>query len=247
MACVLLPADIFHKIILRSLKKAAPLLLNVALLIGFFWLLFAIIGVQSFKSSLSRYCVWQDPAGIQANYTLNAYGAYQFCGGSLDADGSRMPYLLSDGVTSSNVTKGYLCPVNSVCVVSQSPYNGTVNFDNLFNALELIFVIMSSNTYTDLMYYLTDSDYLIVAICKQSQMLVANCESTNVSSLCGRHYCLYILARQSCKLTRTSALDMASCLIPASSLPSSLHPLLSFATKAMLAHLPHNLRKTSRN
>ena len=39
------------QIILRSLKKAVPLLLNVSFFIGFFWLLFAIVGVQSFKSS----------------------------------------------------------------------------------------------------------------------------------------------------------------------------------------------------
>lgn len=62
-------------VILRSLKKAAPLLVNVMVLIGFFWyasitslyhslvnrllrLIFAIIGVQSFKSSLRRNCVW---------------------------------------------------------------------------------------------------------------------------------------------------------------------------------------------
>lgn len=46
-------------VILRSLKKAAPLLANVALLIGFFWLVFAIVGVQSFKSSFRRRCVWE--------------------------------------------------------------------------------------------------------------------------------------------------------------------------------------------
>jgi voltage-dependent calcium channel len=44
-------------IILRSLKKAAPLLVRVAFLMSFFWLLFAIIGVQSFKASLSRQCL----------------------------------------------------------------------------------------------------------------------------------------------------------------------------------------------
>ena len=49
------------QIILRSLKKAAPLLARVAFLVSFFWLLFAIIGVQSFKESLSRQCVWLDP------------------------------------------------------------------------------------------------------------------------------------------------------------------------------------------
>lgn len=149
--------------ILRSLKKAAPLLLNVALLIGFFWLVFAIIGVQSFKSSLTRSCVWTEPGNPSNNYTTNQYGSFQFCGGSVDINGVKQPWLYSDG-TSSNDTKGYLCPPNSVCVSGQNPYNGTVSFDNVFNSLELVFVIITSNTFTDIMYYTTDSDYLPAAI-----------------------------------------------------------------------------------
>ncbi|KAB8339248.1 hypothetical protein FH972_022182 [Carpinus fangiana] len=150
-------------VILRSLKKAAPLLLNVALLIGFFWLIFAVIGVQSFKSSLRRTCVWVDPTGQQANYTQNDPGNFQFCGGHLGIDGQELPWLLADG-TSSGVRKGYLCPPNSLCVETANPYNGTVSFDNIFQSLELVFVIITSNTYTDIMYYLTDSDYLAAAI-----------------------------------------------------------------------------------
>lgn len=150
-------------IILRSLKKAAPLLLNVALLIGFFWLLFAIVGVQSFKSSLRRNCVWVDPLGIQANYTTNQYGNFQFCGGSQDINGNKLPWFKPDN-TSSGVTKGYLCPPDSYCVEGSNPYNGTVSYDNIVQSLEMVFVIMTSNTYTDIMYYLTDSDYLIAAL-----------------------------------------------------------------------------------
>lgn len=151
-------------IILRSLKKAAPLLLNVALLIGFFWLLFAIIGVQSFKSSLQRYCVWQGVDG-QSNYTLNSYQNYQFCGGSLDANGTSRPwYEGTTGAAGGHTGKGYLCPPGSLCIASANPYNGTVSFDNIFQSLELVFVIMTGNTYTDLMYYLADSDYLIVCL-----------------------------------------------------------------------------------
>ena len=149
--------------ILRSLKKAAPMLLNVALLIGFFWLLFAIIGVQSFKSSLRRNCVWVDPSGLEPNYTTNSYGNLQFCGGSIDFQGNRLPWTYANGVSSHN-TKGYLCPAGSYCVSDQNPYNGTVSFDNIFQSLELVFVIITSNTFTDLMYYVTDSDYLIAAI-----------------------------------------------------------------------------------
>jgi len=153
-------------VILRSLKKAAPLLVNVAVLIGFFWLLFAIVGVQSFKASLRRSCVWFDPEfsrfplDLTGNYTLEM----QFCGGWLASNGSKMPWLTPDGQNGSSINKGYLCPVNSVCIEGENPYNGTVSFDNIFNSFELVFVIMTSNTFSDLLYYLADSDMLAAAL-----------------------------------------------------------------------------------
>jgi hypothetical protein len=39
-----------------------------------------------------------------------------------------------------------------------------MSFDNILHSLELVFVIMSSNTFTDLLYYTTDSDYLATAL-----------------------------------------------------------------------------------
>ncbi|EXJ91094.1 hypothetical protein A1O1_04201 [Capronia coronata CBS 617.96] len=154
-------------IILRSLKKAAPLLVHVAFLICFFWLIFGIIGVQSFKSSLRRTCVWVGDDGSGQNYTLNlAPENVQFCGGYLDAvTGEPMPWLKLDGRNGTGSSKGYLCPQNSLCIEgSESPYNGTVSFDNIAQSLELVFVIISSNTFSDLLYYLTDSDYLAAAL-----------------------------------------------------------------------------------
>ncbi|KAJ9630744.1 calcium channel protein [Taxawa tesnikishii (nom. ined.)] len=150
------------KVILRSLKRAAPILLNVAFLIGFFWLLFAIVGVQSFKSSLRRTCVYQNPdlTDPVGNYSTDM----QFCGGYLSANGTAMPYLSADGRPSLTSHKGFLCPVDSVCIEGENPYNGTVSFDNLLQSLELVFVIMTSNTFSDLLYYLTDSDYLAAAL-----------------------------------------------------------------------------------
>ncbi len=153
------------------MKKAAPLLLNVSFLIGFFWLLFAIIGVQSFKSSFDRQCVWVDP-NDHSNETGSAYtNVYQFCGGQFNNDtGAHDPYQigtlgnLSDGAT---FAKGFLCPRGSYCLQlarDQLPYNGTVSFDNIFQSLELVFVIMTANTYTDLMNYATNSDYLAAAL-----------------------------------------------------------------------------------
>ncbi|KAI1094152.1 Ion transport protein-domain-containing protein [Rostrohypoxylon terebratum] len=159
-------------IILRSLKKAAPLLVRVSFLIGFFWLLFAIIGVQSFKASLSRQCVWLDPTqptNLSAAYTNDM----TFCGGYLDENGTARPWLkmtfpdsdtLVDLWSPSTKPKGYICPRNSICLEQSSPYNKTVNFDNIINSLELVFVIMSANTWSDLMYYTTYSEFLPAAL-----------------------------------------------------------------------------------
>lgn len=153
------------QVILRSLKRAAPLLVHVAFLIGFFWLLFAIVGIQSFKSSFRRNCVWIDPQG-KSNFTLNdPYGTLQFCGGYLD-NGKEMPWLDSSGIPAAETpkAKGYICPEGSLCMEGTNPYNGTLSFDNIVQSLEAVFVIMSSNTFTDLMYYTTDTDYLAAAL-----------------------------------------------------------------------------------
>jgi hypothetical protein len=127
--------------------------------------------VQSFKSSLDRQCVWVDPNDL-SNQTGSAYtNVLQFCGGQFNNEtGAHDPYKvgtldkLSDGATSA---KGFLCPRGSYCLQlsrDQLPYNGTVSFDNIFQSLELVFVIMTANTYTDLMYYTMDSDHLAAAL-----------------------------------------------------------------------------------
>ncbi|KAI1430100.1 Ion transport protein-domain-containing protein [Xylaria sp. FL1777] len=162
-------------IILRSLKKAAPLLLRVSFLIGFFWLLFAIVGVQSFKSSLSRQCVWRDP--LQPNNLTAAYtNEMQFCGGHIDNDTLKpVPWVKLDStgletnsldnlIPAQGGAKGFICPQYSICLEQHSPYNQTVSFDNIIQSLELVFVVMSSNTWSDLMYYTTNSDFQAAAL-----------------------------------------------------------------------------------
>lgn len=51
-----------------------------------------------------------------------------------------------------------------MCIEGENPNNGTMSFDNIVQSLELVFVIMSSNTFTDLLYYTTDSDYMASAL-----------------------------------------------------------------------------------
>ena len=153
------------------MKKAAPLLVRIAFLIGFFWLLFAIIGIQSFKSSLRRQCVWidpDDPKNFSAIYTNEG----QFCGGFLDnTTGESLPWVkpskpgsLEGLENGAGESKGFICPQGSICLQQDNPSNGTVNFDNIAYSLELVFVIMSANTFSDIMYKTMASDYLQAAL-----------------------------------------------------------------------------------
>ncbi|EAA34496.3 hypothetical protein GE21DRAFT_967 [Neurospora crassa] len=174
-------------IILRSLKKAAPLLVRVSFLMGFFWLLFAIIGVQSFKSSLSRQCLWidpDDPTNFQAAYTPDM----TFCGGHIDnVTGETMPWVYShekesliDLKNGTSRAKGFICPRGSICIRQENPFNGTVNFDDIGHSLELVFVIMSANTWSDLMYHTIRSDFLPSALFYGAGILIMLLWMTNL-------------------------------------------------------------------
>lgn len=132
------------------------------------------MGVQSFKSSFSRSCVWyEDINEVRTNtgglrYAQNLIGGdggLQLCGGYINATTKeRWPWLKADLSNGTDSHKGYLCPSGSLCVEDSNPYNGTVSFDNILQSLQLVFVIMSSNTFSDIMYYMTDSDFLAAAL-----------------------------------------------------------------------------------
>lgn len=131
------------------------------------------MGVQSFKSSFRRHCVWyEDITNVRVTGTqLGTFaqnvapGNVQFCGGYLNATTGRpWPWLHADLTNGTSTHKGYLCPKQSICLEGANPYNGTVSFDNVLNSLQLVFVIMSSNTFSDLLYYTMDTDFLASAL-----------------------------------------------------------------------------------
>lgn len=153
--------------ITRSLKHALPQLGNICLFLVYFWVLLSIAGVQTFKLLFQRQCVYMDPEDGSQYRNVDDY---QFCGAWLDPDlGQPRPYLLSDG-SEGPAIKGYYCPRKSQCIQGENPYDGTVSFDNIFHLLELVYVVMSMNTFTDLMYYSMDAEnmagliFFIVAI-----------------------------------------------------------------------------------
>ena len=145
--------------ILTACKIAIPQLIDVSIFIACFWLFFGIIGVQTFKSSLTRHCVWTNPDDPSDTYVNSGL----YCGSYIGLNGEPAAYLMRDGL-SSNVIKGYRCPMYSQCISGDNPYNGTLNFDNILQSLEIVFVIMSANTFTDIMYYTMDTDNMAACL-----------------------------------------------------------------------------------
>jgi hypothetical protein len=91
----------------------------------------------------------------------------QFCGGHLlDKEGYHPTgYIPLPGNPKGPLGgKGFLCPKGSQCVEGDNPYNNTQSFDNILQSIELVFVIMSSNTWSDLLYTVADTDYLVSSL-----------------------------------------------------------------------------------
>jgi len=94
-------------VVFGGLKKAAPTLRRVVLFIGFFWLLFAVVGIQSFKSSLRRSCQCQ---GLHSTKD-SPINTFQFCGGQFDKiTGQEQPWLKSDALTAPKAIQDIFVP-----------------------------------------------------------------------------------------------------------------------------------------
>lgn len=140
-------------IILRSLKAGSTRLFTIFLFIAFFLTLFSIIGSQSFHESLSRTCVWINP-----NNSSDTYNNNLLCGSYIEPTNlTKMAFLDRDG-KNFVTAKGYTCPVYSQCQTGDSLNNNTLNFDNFLNSLEIVFVVLSMNTFSDIMYNIIDAE-----------------------------------------------------------------------------------------
>ena len=141
--------------ILHSLKVAAPQLANVAFFVVFAMVLFSIVGVQSFARSFTRACVYV--GGDGGNVTMQD----QRCGGFVNASsGERVGYIESQtGLPLADGPKGFICPVDSVCVEVGNPANGRFSFDNVLAAMQQVVIVTSANGWTDIMFAMQDADF----------------------------------------------------------------------------------------
>ncbi|CAO3564105.1 unnamed protein product [Mortierella alpina] len=140
--------------ILHSLKKSAPLLVNIALFIAFFFVIFSIIGVQAFKGSLSRRCV------LATNETEVLED--QFCGGHYDLSRpypSYEAYITKSGELSQTSPKGHICSHGYICKDIGVNMEGAISFDTIYAAMVPVYVLMTGQTWTDLTYKIMDAEY----------------------------------------------------------------------------------------
>jgi hypothetical protein len=150
--------------ILLSLKRVAPLLLRVASFTGFAMVLFSVIGVQSFKGSYRRNCVWVGDMNNEPskNVTLD-----QLCGGAWDPNNSSrtISYIRANGSLALDKPKGYLCPYGQLCIQGDSnPYRNVQGFDNVIMSMLQVSFVMSLNGWSDSMYDMVDADYYTACI-----------------------------------------------------------------------------------
>ncbi|KAG0053161.1 calcium channel protein [Gryganskiella cystojenkinii] len=139
--------------ILHSLKKSAPLLVNIALFIAFFFIIFSIIGVQAFKGSLSRRCV----NSSNETEVLDK----QFCGGhyNLTDPTEVTSYIQKDNLESPTSPKGLICSHGYICKdIGVNPH-GAISYDVIYAAMVPVYVLMTGQTWTDLMYKIMDAEY----------------------------------------------------------------------------------------
>ncbi|KAI9598651.1 Ion transport protein-domain-containing protein [Syncephalis fuscata] len=145
--------------ITQSLKVAMPLLVDVTGFITFFLIIFGIIALETFKGSLSRHCVMDsDEALVTA--------PIKYCGSYIDLNSSKIMSLVNNNKTLSNIaTKGYTCPANQLCRdMNENPMFGFLGYDHIFMAILAIVTSVSTEGWTDTMYWTMDAEYGLAAL-----------------------------------------------------------------------------------
>ncbi|EGR31325.1 hypothetical protein IMG5_112520 [Ichthyophthirius multifiliis] len=125
------------KLILITLFSALPYLINTLIILIFFFLVFAIGGLQLFMGLLKKKC-FEQSTGIP--YIDNT-GNYIICGGE------------------TQCKSGYICGKTL-----SNPNHGVTNFDNILTAFLMVFQCVTLEGWTQIMYWLFDSFTIFIVI-----------------------------------------------------------------------------------
>ncbi|EDV92308.1 GH24843 [Drosophila grimshawi] len=166
------------RILVMLLLDTLPMLGNVLLLCFFVFFIFGIIGVQLWEGILRQRCTLDRPDGMIYPITLSQY--YEFskdqdyiCSTPEDSGmhlcGNFPPYRIGSLVCSEEAKLLDLNePTNTSCVnwnqyytsckqSGENPFQGTISFDNIGMAWVAIFLVISLEGWTDIMYYVQDA------------------------------------------------------------------------------------------
>ncbi|KAF8321114.1 hypothetical protein DL93DRAFT_1599778 [Clavulina sp. PMI_390] len=147
--------------IMRSLKKAGPLLVRVAIFILFAIVLFSIIGVQSFKNSYRRSCQLLNSDGTNM---LDSSGISnpQVCGGHINATTLHLQGFIQTNGVSTVYSKGYVCSLGQVCMdTGSNPNGGLESFDNIVFSVLQVVILAGVNGWSPVMYQMMDAEFFI--------------------------------------------------------------------------------------
>ncbi|KAG8959952.1 calcium channel protein [Tulasnella sp. 419] len=143
--------------IMRSLKTAGPLLVNVAAFVLFAVILFSIIGVQAFKGSFRRTCqlMPSDSSGEPIDLGQN-------CGGYIDPITLAPTGAIDQSGETIASPKGFICPLGQQCIEAASnPHSNVQSFDNIFFGALQVFIVAGVNQWAPVMYTMMDADFFV--------------------------------------------------------------------------------------
>ncbi|VDO22682.1 unnamed protein product [Haemonchus placei] len=172
------------RILVNLLLDTLPMLGNVLLLCFFVFFIFGIVGVQLWAGLLRNRCVINLPKTISENQTalfndvkltrfyIPEDTSLEYICSHADANGlhtcSNLPPYTVDGVKCNLTIDDYDKVSDKACinwniyynecqVMQRNPFQGSVSFDNIGFAWVAIFLVISLEGWTDIMYYVQDA------------------------------------------------------------------------------------------
>ncbi|CAM1312536.1 CACNA1G (predicted) [Pycnogonum litorale] len=167
------------RILVMLLLDTLPMLVNVLLLCFFVFFIFGIVGVQLWAGILRQRCFLQLPENITHTGPLsNYYTTFEqekdyICTLPKDNGMHECKFLLptkhGDKICNASAAQfSNNTPTNSSCVNwnqyytlcragERNPFQGAISFDNIGLAWVAIFLVISLEGWTDIMYYVQDA------------------------------------------------------------------------------------------
>ncbi|WKY15978.1 hypothetical protein Q1695_001004 [Nippostrongylus brasiliensis] len=172
------------RILVNLLLDTLPMLGNVLLLCFFVFFIFGIVGVQLWAGLLRNRCVINLPKTISENqsalfndvkltrFFIPEDTSLEYICSHTDANGlhtcSNLPPYTVDGVKCNLTIDDYDKVSDKACinwniyynecqVMQRNPFQGSVSFDNIGFAWVAIFLVISLEGWTDIMYYVQDA------------------------------------------------------------------------------------------